>query len=364
MNDKQIKQITIKGFKSIKDSIISLKDINVFIGANGSGKSNFISIFDLLKSIIKKEFQYYILKNGGADTFLFNTSKETQEIVFIFEFGLNSYSFTLSFNTNDTLIFKSEDCNYNGSFKYNDSLGSGHLESLWDFNSEKNNIRKYVKYVLQGQVWRVYHFNNTNETSGIKKYSKVSNNENLLDDGSNIASFLYLLKTDYPSYYDNILRIVQIVAPYFNDFYLTPINNNEDIILKWFQVGVEKPFSASQLSDGTLRFICLATLFLSPNELLPETIIVDEPELGLHPKAISLLGEIIKKASKEKQIIISTQSCELLDEFNVGDIIVCDRNKDGSSVFKRLDEKELEEWLKEDYSLSDLWKKNLFGGRP
>ena len=97
-------------------------------------------------------------------------------------------------------------------------------------------------------------------------------------------------------------------------------------------------------------------------KLQPATIIVDEPELGLHPYAITIFAEMVKQLSDEKQIIISTQSVELLNEFDADDIIVVDRSETGS-VFKRLDSKELEMWLDEDYSLGELWKKNILGGR-
>lgn len=163
--------------------------------------------------------------------------------------------------------------------------------------------------------------------------------------------------------YEEIVRTIQLIAPYFLDFVLEPQEGNEEqIVLKWRQKDCEDIFNASQLSDGTLRFICLATLLLQPHELQPATIIVDEPELGLHPYAITIFAEMVRQLSDEKQIIISTQSVEMLNEFDVEDVIVVDRDEDGSE-FKRLDEKELEVWLEEDYALGDLWKKNVLGGK-
>ena len=141
-----------------------------------------------------------------------------------------------------------------------------------------------------------------------------------------------------------------------------PLNETQ-IILEWKDINSEVPFLGAQLSDGTLRFICLATLLLQPRELMPETILIDEPELGLHPYAISLLAALIKKASVEKQIIISTQSVELVNEFSANDIIVVNHHDDHSE-FERLDADKLQTWLEDDYTLGDLWKSNIIGGRP
>ena len=168
---------------------------------------------------------------------------------------------------------------------------------------------------------------------------------------------------NYTKNYEEIIKTIQLIAPYFLDFVLKPQEGNEEqIILKWQQKGCEDIFNASQLSDGTLRFICLATLLLQPHELQPATIIVDEPELGLHPYAITIFAEMVRELSAEKQIIISTQSVELLNEFDVEDVVVVDRGENGSE-FRRLDAEALEIWLKEDYALGDLWKKNILGGR-
>ena len=191
----------------------------------------------------------------------------------------------------------------------------------------------------------------------------ISNNKMLMYDAGNLAAFLFRLKDHYEKNYEEIVRTVQLIAPYFADFVLEPQEGNEEqIVLRWQQKGCEDIFNASQLSDGTLRFICLATLLLQPHELQPATIIVDEPELGLHPYAISIFAEMVRQLSDEKQIIISTQSVEMLNEFDVEDVIVVDRGESGSE-FKRLNETELEIWLEEDYALGELWKKNILGGR-
>jgi predicted ATPase len=198
----------------------------------------------------------------------------------------------------------------------------------------------------------------------MKQQCAINDNMELAVDARNIAAFLYRLKMTDEICYGNIVRTIRLIAPFFEDFNLRPNPLNESTIsLEWTTQNSDVPFSASQLSDGTLRFICLVCLLIQPPPLKPETIIIDEPELGLHPAAISVLAGLMRSVSKNSQLIISTQSVELLNEFEPEDIIVVDR-VDGASVFKRLGEADYTSWLEDEYSIGDLWKKNLLGGRP
>ncbi len=363
IKDNQLSRIVISGYKSIKECDLELGKINVLIGSNGAGKSNFISAFALLQDILNKNLQVSVA-TSGVNSILYNGRKETDEIKFEVFFGLNSYGFVLVPTDDNRLIFKKEYFGYYGGFSHISDVAQGHEESKWDIGVP-NNINKYVKPILERQYWRVYHFHDTGKNAKIKQEHNVSNNKVLLYDASNLAAFLYRLKNSpaYKRSYDAIIRTVQIVAPYFSDFVLEPQESNtEKIVLKWKQKGCDDIFNASQFSDGTLRFICLATLLLQPHNLQPATIVLDEPELGLHPYAIEILAEMITQLSDDTQIIISTQSVELLNEFNASDVIVVDRNGAGSK-FTRLNEDELRYWLEEDYSLGDLWKKNVLGGR-
>ena len=116
------------------------------------------------------------------------------------------------------------------------------------------------------------------------------------------------------------------------------------------------------MSDGTLRAMCLVTLLLQPEQELPNLLIVDEPELGLHPSSLSLVATLLKAASHYSQVVIATQSTRLVDEFDPEHVIVVDR-AGAESQFRRLDPEKTEEWL-EEYSLGEIWEKNVFGGGP
>ena len=361
LQNDQLSRMTIEGYKSIKKCDISFGKINVLIGSNGAGKSNFISAFSLLQSILSKNLQVSVAQSG-VNTFLYMGRKITEEIAFEVYFGHNSYGFKLIPTDDNRLIFQKEFFGYHGNWDNESNVARGNSEAMWDIGAH-NQIDQYVIPILKKQNWRVYHFHDTGRSAKVKQEHNISNNRVLLFDAANLAAFLYRLKGNYKKNYDEIVKTIQLIAPYFSDFILEPQEGNEEqIILKWQQKGCEDIFNASQLSDGTLRFICLTTLLLQPHNLQPATIIVDEPELGLHPYATTIFAEMVKQLSDEKQIIISTQSVELLNEFCVEDVIVVDRGKNGSE-FKRLNEKDLEVWLEEDYALGDLWKKNILGGR-
>lgn len=361
LQDDQLSQMTIEGYKSIKKCDISFGKINVLIGSNGAGKSNFISAFSFLQDILAKNLQVSVAQSG-VNALLYKGRKVTEEIAFEVYFGNNSYGFNLVPTDDNRLIFRKEFFGYHGQWENESNVARGNSEAMWDTGAH-NKIDHYVIPILKKQNWRVYHFHDTGRSAKVKQENNISNNKVFMFDAANLAAFLYRLKGNYKKNYDEIVQTIQLIAPYFSDFFLAPKEGNEEqIVLKWQQKGCEDIFNASQLSDGTLRFICLATLLLQPHELQPATIIVDEPELGLHPYAITIFAEMVKQLSDERQIIVSTQSVELLNEFDVEDVIVVDRGENGSE-FKRLNEEELEVWLEEDYALGDLWKKNLLGGR-
>ncbi len=357
----QLRKIKIEGYKSIKKCDLKLNSINVLIGSNGAGKSNFISALTLLQNVLNKELQFSA-KQSGVNTLFYNGRKTTESVYLEVFFNENSYGFQLVPTDDNRIIFRNEFYGFYGRFETQSSIASGHDESKWEIGVG-NRIDKYVLDILESNKWRVFHFHDTSRNSKIKQEHNISNCESLMSDASNLAAFLYNLKENYEKSYKEIISTIRLIAPYFKDFVLSPQEGNKElVVLRWKQVGCDDVFNASQFSDGTLRFICLAVLLLQPKELQPATIIVDEPELGLHPYAITIFSEMVKQISVNKQIIISTQSAELLNEFDVNDIVVVDRSDEGST-FKRLNEKELQVWLEEDYSLGELWNKNILGGR-
>lgn len=360
--------ITLKGYKSIKNlHNFPLSALNVLIGANGSGKSNFISAFNLLNQIIGENLQTFVGQQGGAENLLYFGKKNTDQIEITLKFKQNSYHAVLIPAANDTLIFGSEKIWFHNPQKYQkpfeETLSTGHRETfLYQRSRQRQNSVTIADYVISSfKNWQIYHFHDTSPAAKVKQTSSLNDNRFLRPDASNLAAFLYLLQKRHPAHYKKIITTVQLVAPFFKDFNLHPTQlNPQKIRLEWLAQGSDGYFDANMLSDGTLRFICLATLLLQPN--LPTTILLDEPELGLHPYAIGLLASLIRSAAARTQIIIATQSTTLVNQFSPQDIIVTDY-ENNQSVFHHLNENELGMWLNA-YSLGDLWEKNLLGGRP
>ncbi|MFP8645019.1 AAA family ATPase [Priestia aryabhattai] len=359
-------RIKLNGYKSILDLDLKLRPLNVLIGANGSGKSNFISFFKLLNHLVNENLQNAVAKSGGANTLFYFGTKTTDQIKFNLHFKQNSYHVVWEVSDDSRLYFSSETLGFLGD-GYDTplltGLGAGHYETELRKESKryphKTIIADHVIHNLNG--WKVYHFHDTSDTSKMKQACSVNDNKYFREDASNLAAFLYAMKQNQPENYKSVLQTVQLVAPFIKDFNLAPMELDKDKIrLTWLHTESDDYFDVSQLSDGTLRFICIAVLLLQPK--LPYTVILDEPELGLHPFAINVLASLLESVSKKTQIIISTQSLLLLDNFEPEDIIVVDYI-DNTSKFRRLNSDDLTDWLDE-YSIGELWEKNLLGGRP
>ena len=364
--------ITIRGFKSIASlEKLELRPVNVLIGPNGSGKSNFIGVFSFLHAIREGRLQNYVAAAGGAEKLLHFGSKTTKEIAIELSFlnGARQYQLKLSPTVDDRLfpwgeILPDAYRDYSNPFwpPYPVAYATpyGPLEANICIPAA-GGTAGWLRERLGG--WRIYHLADSSSSSPMRKTAKVADNQFLRADASNLAAFLYYLRERHGDSYSSIQRTVQRVAPFFEDFRLNPLRlSPDDIKLEWKHRNSDQYFDASSLSDGTLRFIALATLFLQPADNRPSTILVDEPELGLHPYAIGLLASLIRQAAADTQVIVSTQSSLLLDHFAPEDVLVADL-VDGATQLTRPDPERLAKWL-EDYSMGQLWEKNEIGGRP
>lgn len=360
VNDtNQISRLVLSGYKSIEKCELELGRLNVLIGANGAGKSNFIGFFRLINRILDQQLQIAVGQAGGPDALLFFGRKKTDSIQAKLYFGNNGYRFTLQPTQDNRMMFAYESLwwNLHGDWQ----PGSGHFETRYKLRERFGAIWSYVVPAMRS--WRLYHFHDTSASATVKQIHNINDNEFLREDARNLGAFLLRLKDFHNEHYQRIVKTIRLVAPFFGDFHLRPtVGNAEKIQLEWTEYGQDEPFTAGALSDGTLRFICLATVLLQPEEFMPAAVLIDEPELGLHPFAITVLASLMKSASQEHQIIVSTQSVELLNEFDAEDVVVVDK-RGGASTFTRLDTNLLSTWLDE-YTLGDLWKKNLLGGRP
>ena len=360
-----IENILIQNYKSIRDLQIELKPLNILIGSNGVGKSNFISFFQLTNSIFEQRLQSFVLERG-IDNLLYFGRKKSEQIKGLINFN-NTNAFFYSIKptqTNKAYIYRLGD--YFNNHETNDKDYKTWNKKIWERGVEEMDLKNrwegkagYLKTYFES--FKVYHFHDTSVSSKMKIPCKLSDNRILREDGSNLAAFLFYLKNKHEKNYKKIEAAIRSIAPFFERFDIEPDKNNDnEIQLEWKEKKSDMYLNAHNLSDGTLRVIALTTLLLQPQP--PKTIIIDEPELGLHPFAINKLAGLIRSASINNQVIISTQSINLVNNFEPENLIVVDR-EENQSVFKRLSIKELKLWL-DDYSLGDLWEKNVIGGQP
>ncbi len=362
----QFINMRLSGWKSIRDTEIQLRPLNVLIGANGSGKSNLVSFFKLLNEMIAGRLQVYVATAGGADALLHYGSNRTPtlnaKLRFTSDQGQVMYSLELvPVVGSNSLVFGEE------LIELQDKEGTRRRARLAGFSEtllrgDNADAQEKVLHRWLSRC-RVFHFHDTSLLGPMRRDCFIDANRFLYPDAANLPAMLYLYRERYPTAYRRIVAAVKAVAPFFEDFVLEPLRlNPRNIALHWRAKGAEYEFGPHQLSDGTLRAVALFTLLLQPEEDLPELIVLDEPELGLHPAALAVLADLLKATARHSQLLIATQSAALLDHFEVDDIVTVNL-RDGGSTFERLDPEGLKHWL-EEYQLSELWERNVIGGGP
>ena len=360
--------ITVKGFKSIRSlEEFKIGPITVLIGPNGSGKTNLLQVFSLIQAIGQGRLEEYVIKAGGADKVLHFGSRTTGKIELRVSFQDDPDAFATQLipdAANRLVPVLDQALRWTGD-RYANPLARElpplERESGIGLSRSEPAIPGFVRKDLRS--WRVYHFHDTTAASPMKKTASVNDNRYLKANSSNLAPFLYLLRQNHRPSYDRIVATVRQMAPFIREFELEPMGlNAETIRLEWNHRSSEAQYDSASLSDGTLRFIALATLFLQPVKFAPSVILVDGPEQGLHPYAIGLLAALIRKASCHARVVVATQSSLLVDNFEPEEVVVVEREAD-ATTFTRPSSSALEAWL-EDYSLGELWEKNVLGGRP
>jgi predicted ATPase len=368
-----LKRIAIKGYKSIRDISLELRPLNVLIGANGAGKSNLLSFFGLLKSVADEKFQDHVGRGGGANSILYGGVQRTQEIdaTAVLDGADTDWTYELKWvmSRPDSLLFTKQSVSYPdetvnaqrismlGSHGDDATTESGIKDRAAHGDEHAARLRRVF------QTSCVYHFADTSEGAGFHHQCYVHDNRRLSSDARNLAAMLYRYRQTDEDRYQRILRRIKEIAPWFDDFSIDPLRlNDRNVMLNWRHVGFDMEFGPHQLPSGGVRAFALVTLLLQPSEDLPELLLIDEPELGLHPEAIAILAALIHQVSHHTQVLVATQSTALLDHFEPEDVVVVDR-KDNASVFRRLGQEDLAEWV-DDFALSELWEKNYLGGGP
>ena len=349
-----ITHITIEGYKTLRQVDIQLRPVNILVGGNGAGKSNFLTFFELLRALYEGNLQRYVALHGGVDKILHHGRKVSSNLQARLSFveGEQAYGFKLEAGQDGLMVTEETE----GTRKRHPYLPEAMVGIPPVDQTDKSSPGFYLSSIAK------YHFHDVGDNSPFTKASHVRNDRYFLySEGQNIAAFIYHIQQHHPKHYQRIIAIIQSIAPFFRDFFL-PVNNGGYISLQWRSVYSDAIYGVNDLSDGTLRFIALTLLFMQPEP--PNTIIIDEPELGLHPVAIAkLAGMIESAAARGTQVIAATQSVALLDFFRPEDILTVDL-VEGATTLRRLRQSDLEYWL-EDYSLGDLWQRSIISsGQP
>lgn len=365
-NPARIQSITIKGFRSLRDvSNLELPQLTVLIGENGAGKSTLVRFFEMLSWMLKsQELQKFVLYEGGGDDQLYmglrNTDIIHAEICLETEKGFNDYQFDLAYvSAGDTLIVMNEayrysDRNRDGKARWTMLSGIGKEAKLPD---QDNKTAKTICNLLKNCT--TYHFHDTASNSPIRQRWDIVDCSRLRSDGGNLAPILLNLKENYRQHYKLIISQIQRILPTFRDFIIEPVAYKVE--LRWQGLHSDKIFGPHLTSDGSLRLFCLLTLLNLPHELLPNVMFFDEPELGLHPHAITLVAEMLKRLSRSRQIFIATQSPYMVNCFDLDNIIVA-RSINGETKLHNLSSDKYKEWLNNEYDISDIWLSVPVGG--
>jgi predicted ATPase len=370
----KLHRIRIAGFRSLRDVSLELSPITVVIGPNGSGKSNLLSALRMISLIRTESLRRFTGEQGGASALLHYGANTTPELALALTFVSGEeksiYTARLGYAAGDSFIFLEETA-VHGRLLVVDhaALGAGHVESRLT-ESARNTPQvatKLANDLLEGMGF--FHFHDTSSTSPLRQNSRRADSRTLHSDGANLASFLYALKTneheDSRPSWNLINGLVRRVAPFIKELVpdlVSPHRPDQSAVRLYWKDERDHLFDVSDLSDGTLRAIALFTALGQPTASRPQFITIDEPELGLHPAAVGIFAALVRSVSQHCQILLATQSPALLDEFEPEDVVVTERSH-GETTFRRLDSEHLAAWL-DDYSLSDLYDKNVLGGRP
>ena len=376
MSAGRIESVRIRGFRSLADvELSSLQNATVLIGANGSGKSNFIRFFEMMSWMLRsRRLGEFVERYGGADDQLYGGNSVTPrmegELALRTDEGRNDYRFALSYAHPDRFMFTEEAYRFSPDRQATDPdwqhITGGHREAaIVDVAQASSSIgpnpvtARVIVHLLR--ACQVFQFHDTSYTSNFKKRWDAEDNDHLRTHGGNLAAVLHRLEEEDVKRFDLICQHVTRVLPVFDRFQVD--ESYGKVALRWKASGTDKTFGAHLTSDGSLRFFALVTLLNLPSEMLPDVLLLDEPELGLHPAAIALVGGMIKSLAMDRQIIVATQSPLLVDAFDLEDIVVLEL-RDGRTTFRRPDREGYKRWLDEGFMPGEMWQKNLIGGRP
>lgn len=376
----RINRIDIENFRCIQELHIDLRPFTVLIGANGAGKSTFLEALRLLGRLPGNEFDASFTGFGGFEA---TRCRYADERKISFGVGITrastSLKYVVSFQAEDGGYFvdreelhRSEGNEQQVLLKRNSSRVSYfHMHNQREVSDSvahdkvlamPRRLRDIGRADLLEQMgsrtsfWKSHRFQ---PDDIVRSPQQLSLTTNPGDRGEGLVSTLYSMRTDRRENYDDLLEAMQSAMEELEEWEF-PLAGSGKANLTWKLRDVEKPLQMNQLSDGTLRLLWLLTvLYSAPDEGL---ILIDEPELSLHPQWLMWLGSHMRKTSARTTIVVATQSAEFIEWIDKDDLLIVDMKEQGSEFSWARNHLNLEEWLK-DFTLSELWTMGELGGR-
>ena len=372
-----LRSITLKNILSFKDTTLGLGPLNVLIGPNASGKSNLIEAISLLQAA-PANLSAAILRGGGIRAWVWKGGPNTSPIATLeccVAWG-PSFLYRLDFSE-DVRGFlitaeRFQDAPHEtGADVVHFDRTAGRVtlggERRAEISPSESVLARFKNPIdptpitRLGQHFeriRVYHEFSTGPSAQARSGVATSvPKESLLDGGHNLAVVLNEM-----SFNQSVRRVNEYLARFCDGFQEVLVRLDAGIAQTYIrEKGLIEPLSAIRLSDGTLKFLCLLAVLLHPQPA--PLVCIEEPELGLHPDALQLVAEALLEASNHSQLVVTTHSADLVDALSDRPeaVVVCERDFDNSTQFKRLQRADLDVWL-ERYRLGELWRKGEIGG--
>lgn len=391
-----IKSFYVEGFRSLKDVTVKLKPLNILIGPNAGGKSNFISAMELFHDAVSGNLNDSIIKkHGGMIPILWNN--ETNDIKFTSI--TRTYRRAKISKSNKKFIrhdyeveylFRIRQIGNSGNYIIKEEkLSSSDISDILR-NLLKREIFSRVQFFEDGVIllepletaisqlssdkkggfsdefvffcegWKFYYDMKSGSDSECRKSTVARSEKQLEANGDNLIAVLHTLYTGNKTFRKQLNET--LAAAFEGDFDELTFPPAEDgrVYMRWRAKSLKRELSPADLSDGTIRFLMLAAILLNPDP--PPLVCIDEPELGLHPSMLHIIAEMMKDATNRTQLVVSTHSPQLVSEFtdDPESVLVVEK-KDGATTMERLEKKKLAKWLKE-YTLGRLWLDGEIGG--
>jgi predicted ATPase len=371
------KNLTVQGFRRLEEVSLDLRPLTVMVGANGSGKTSVLDVLSLLASSAQGKLSGSISDLSGLSSVLtYDRAKELQLKISCESPGHEPLRYLLRLRPHGAAYEIVEalgqaqgpyiESTY-GDIRYFEPSTKELVRPSWDFNPVETSLSQVPKIYREPEDFRrrlasstFYHVLNVDPRSPVRLPQPMQPAMLPGRSGEELVSCLFNLRETERDRFEAIEDSLHAAFPAFERLDFPPVAAGT-LALAWREKGLSRPLYMHQLSEGTLRFLWLATLLQSPG--LTALTLLDEPEVSLHPALLSLLVDLFREASRRTQLVIATHSDTLIRFLNPDEVVVIDSDEAGMSTLTWADTLDLEEWLK-DYSLDQLWHFGRIGARP